>query len=79
MGNDWSERKEGQPFFAQATFDGTADQAYFLRDTINPVEMAAVNVPPYYPDVPLTRRVIANGMEGVQNVDIQKRAIENHR
>jgi N-sulfoglucosamine sulfohydrolase len=67
MGKDWTERKEGQPFFAQVSFQGT--HRTWHRDTINPVNINEVIVPPYYPDVPFTRRDIATGMEAVQNVD----------
>lgn len=83
IGKDWSGRKEGQPFYAQVSFGGTHrtyervakvkpshDSPYMAgRDTINPVDIKAVDVPPYYPDVPFTRRDIALGMEAVQNVD----------
>ena len=67
IGKDWSQRKEGQPFYAQVSFQGT--HRTWHRDTINPVDMKAVEVPPYYPDVTFTRRDIATGMEAVQRVD----------
>lgn len=69
MGNDWSERKEGQPFFAQVTFIESDRYYGSERDTINPVDINSVEVPPYYPNVPLTRRDIANVLESVQNMD----------
>ncbi|MEI7421073.1 MAG: sulfatase [Prolixibacteraceae bacterium] len=67
MGKDWSERKNNQPFYAQISFQGT--HRVWKRDTIRPVDIQAVEVPPFYPDVPFIRRDIANGMEAVQNVD----------
>ena len=67
MGKDWSERKNNQPFYAQISFQGT--HRVWKRDTIRPVDIQTVEVPPYYPDVPFIRRDIANGMEAVQNVD----------
>jgi arylsulfatase A-like enzyme len=67
MGKDWSERKNNQPFYAQISFQGT--HRIWKRDTINPVDVHAIEVPPFYPDVPFIRRDIANGMEAVQNVD----------
>ncbi len=69
MGKDWSERKDNQPFFAQVSFQGT--HRVWKRDTISPVDIRAVDVPPFYPDVTFIRRDIANGMEAVQNVDRQ--------
>ena len=69
MGKDWSERKAGQPFFAQVSFNGT--HRVWKRDTIRPVDVRAIEVPPFYPDVPFIRRDIATGMEAVQNVDRQ--------
>lgn len=69
MGKDWSERKNNQPFYAQISFPGT--HRVWKRDTIRPVDIRAVEVPPFYPDVPFIRRDIANGMEAVQNVDRQ--------
>lgn len=69
MGKDWSERKENQPFFAQVSFNGT--HRVWKRDTINPVDINAIEVPPFYPDVPYIRRDLATGLEAVQNVDRQ--------
>jgi uncharacterized sulfatase len=67
MGKDWSERKKDQPFYAQVSFQGT--HRVWKRDTINPVDLNAIDVPPFYPDVPYIRRDLATGMEAVQNVD----------
>lgn len=69
MGDDWSERKPGQPFFARVTFGGT--HRAWARDPVRPVDPAAVEIPPYYPDTPLVRRDWANGYEAMQLVDRQ--------
>jgi uncharacterized sulfatase len=70
MGKDWSERKEGQPFYAQFTFNGTDYNWKKTRpDTINPVDPAAIELPPYYPDSPVTRRDFANAFESMQRED----------
>jgi uncharacterized sulfatase len=69
QGKDWKERKKGQPFFAQVTFDGT--HRIWARDTQRPIDGKDVEVPPYYPDTALVRRDWANGLEQVQIVDRQ--------
>ena len=69
MGKSWRERKDGQPFFVQATFAGT--HRNFVRDPNRPIDADKVKLPPYYPDLPLVRRDWANGLETVQVVDRQ--------
>ncbi|MFC2111653.1 sulfatase [Bacteroidota bacterium] len=69
MGEDWSERAEGQPFFAQITFPGT--HRIWLRDPENPIDIKDVELPPYYPDHPLAKRDWANGLEAAQVVDFK--------
>ena len=69
MGKHWRERKEGQPFYVQATFGGT--HRSFVRDPERPIDADEVKLPPYYPDLPLVRRDWANGLETVQVVDRQ--------
>jgi arylsulfatase A-like enzyme len=69
MGKDWGERSDGQPFFAQITFGGTHRK--WLRDPERPIDIADVELPPYYPDTPLARRDWANGLEAAQRVDRQ--------
>ena len=68
-GKDWSERSEGQPFFAQVTYAGTHRK--WVRDPIRQINIDDVEIPPYYPDTPLTRRDWANGLESMQVVDRQ--------
>ena len=66
-GTDWSQREEGQPFFARITYGGT--RRIWKRDPENPVDGAEVEVPLQYPDTPFVRRDIANGYEAMQLVD----------
>lgn len=66
-GKDWSERAEGQPFFAQLTFAATHRR--WKRDERRPIDINSVNLPPYYPQTDLAKRDWANGLEAMQNVD----------
>jgi len=66
-GTDWKERKPGQPFFAQVHFHET--HRNFYRDPENPVDPSRVQVPPYYPDHPITRVDWALYLETLQNLD----------
>lgn len=67
IGEDWSERESGQPFFARITFGGT--HRAWNRDPERPIDPADVELPPYYPDTPFIRRDWANGLEQMQLVD----------
>jgi len=67
QGKDWSERKEGQPFFAQITFGGT--HRPWDRDPQRPIDIKDVELPPYYPDTAYFRRDWANGLEQAQICD----------
>jgi len=66
-GADWSQRQDGQPFFAQMYFPETHRQ--FYRDPDNPIDMDAVEIPPYYPDHPVVRRMWTLYLETIQNLD----------
>ncbi|MBP7051890.1 MAG: sulfatase [Phycisphaerae bacterium] len=66
-GTDWSQRKAGQPFFAQINFNMT--HRTFQRDKANPIDPAKVELPPCYPDHPLARRDWANYLESIQVLD----------
>ena len=68
-GIDWSGRKEGQPFYAQVNLFMT--HRTFMRDKNNPIDPAKVELPPYYPDHPLTRRDWADYLESLQVLDSQ--------
>jgi len=69
QGTDWNERSTGQPFFAQLTFPGTHRK--WERDTINPIDIKDVKLPPYYPQTDFAKRDWANGLESIQIVDRQ--------
>ncbi|MEN8117402.1 MAG: sulfatase [Bacteroidota bacterium] len=69
QGKDWSERAEGQPFYAQLTFGGTHRK--WNRDPENPIKIKDVVLPPYYPQSDLAKRDWANGLESAQLVDRQ--------
>ncbi|MGC9327899.1 MAG: sulfatase family protein [Candidatus Hinthialibacter sp.] len=66
-GKDWSERKEGQPFFAQVNFPET--HRNFKRAKENGVDPDQVEIPPYYPDHPITRRDWADYLDTVRPLD----------
>lgn len=68
-GTDWSGRAEGQPFFQQINFRLT--HRPFERDSLNPINPAEVDLPPYYPDHPITRRDWADYLESLQVLDRQ--------
>jgi len=63
----WKGCKPGQPFFAQYTFHGTHHP--WRRDKKNPIDENKIKIPPYYPDVPMMRRDLANGLEEAQVTD----------
>jgi arylsulfatase A-like enzyme len=67
MGKHWKTRKDGQLFYAQITEPGT--HRPWNRDPDNPIDAKDVELPPYYPDVPIVRRDWANGLEQAQLSD----------
>lgn len=72
-GTDWNQRDTGQPFFAQVNF--TLTHRDFVRDPERPVNPYNVEIPPYYPDHPITRRDWANYLESLQVLDRQIGAV----
>ena len=66
-GADWSGRNTGQPFFAQMQIH--FPHRPFEKDTIHPVNRKSLEIPPVYPDYPLTREDWALYLESVQHVD----------
>ena len=66
-GTDWSQRANGQPFFHQINFRLT--HRVFERDPDNPIHPDDVELPPYYPDHPITRRDWADYLESLQVLD----------
>lgn len=69
QGEDWTERNEGQPFFAQITFNGSHRK--WKRDAENPINIEDVVLPPYYPQTDFAKRDWANGLEASQLVDFE--------
>jgi len=63
---DWEKAGE-RPLFAQITIANTHRSWHHHAEC--PVDPAKVVVPPYYPDTPLVRRDIANGLEEIQKMD----------
>ena len=66
-GIDWSERAEGQPFYAQINIPDT--HRVFKPDPERPINPDDVQLPPYYPDHPLTRKDWALYLESIQVLD----------
>jgi len=66
-GTDWRQRKPGQPFYAQVNFKET--HRGFTNDAENPIDPDKVELPPYYPDHPITRRDWADYLECAQVLD----------
>ena len=66
-GSDWSQRKPGQPFFAQIQIK--YPHRPFTADSINPVNPDKVVLPPYYPNTALARKDWALYLETVQLTD----------
>ena len=67
LGNDWSKRKPGQPFYAHLTLIDT--HRSWHADPSHPIDPAKVTLPPWYPDTPLTRKDWALGLESAQVSD----------
>ncbi|MFN4258480.1 MAG: sulfatase [Gemmataceae bacterium] len=76
-GNDWSERRPGQPFFAQiqlpgGKYRGNNGLAANVRQTLDTfVDPDKVRLPPYYPDDPVIRRDWAWYLDTVRYTDWQ--------
>ena len=66
-GADWSGRKSGQPFFAQMQIH--YPHRPFEADAVHPVNRNTLDIPPFYPDLPLTCEDWALYLESVQHVD----------
>ncbi|MDX2442971.1 MAG: sulfatase [Bacteroidales bacterium] len=66
-GTDWSQRKDGQAFFAQIQI--FYPHRPFLRDTIFPVQEEMISLPPYYPDHWIARQDWALYLETIQVLD----------
>jgi arylsulfatase A-like enzyme len=66
-GADWSERNEGQLFYAQINFSET--HRAFQRFPERPIDPGSVELPPYYPDHPAVRLDWALYLETAQHLD----------
>jgi arylsulfatase A-like enzyme len=66
-GADWSERKEGQRFYAQINFSET--HRAFKPFPERPIDPGSVELPPYYPDHPAVRLDWALYLETAQHLD----------
>lgn len=65
-GEDWAERAEGQPFYAQINFSETHRT---FNAHPNAIDREAVELPPYYPDHPAVREDWALYLEDAQHLD----------
>lgn len=66
-GADWSERGQGQLFYAQINFSET--HRAFKRFPDRPIDPRSIELPPYYPDHPAMRLDWALYLETAQHLD----------
>jgi len=66
-GIDWRERADRQPFYAQINIPDT--HRVFKPDPERPISPEAVQLPPYYPEHPLTCKDWALYLESIQILD----------
>ncbi len=67
QGNDWKERKSGQPFYAHLTLQQT--HRVWKGDPKRPIDPQMVTLPLWYPDTQMTRKDWAMGLESAQTSD----------
>jgi len=71
-GVDWSERADGQPFYAQCNITCTHRMERTMHGAGGQApDGADVRLPPYYPDHPVARRDWALYLESIQRLDEQ--------
>ena len=63
----WDSLSADKPFFAVVNM-GLTHRA-FTRDTVHPIDQAHIQLPPYYPDHPVSRKDWAQYLESVQVLD----------
>ena len=72
-GNDWNQRAQGQPFFAQITITESHKGPGWplARKTLGErcVDPSKVKLPPYYPDHPVARDEYANYLDAIMLMD----------
>jgi uncharacterized sulfatase len=66
-GTDWRQREDGQPFFAQVNF-GEVHRMGPRAKTLT-VDPDSINLPPYYPDHPITRHDWAEYLSTIEILD----------
>jgi len=77
-GNDWDQRANDQPFFAQISIYTTHRDThwYGIEDRVGrPVNPEKVSLPAYYPDHPVSRLDWARYLNSIQYMDQQVEAI----
>lgn len=67
-GDDWTGRKDGQPFFAQIQLAGGKNRKANVSNPVNPDD---VNLPPHYPDLPEMRKDWASYLDSWQYADAE--------
>ncbi len=73
-GEDWSERADGQPFYAQINFSET--HRAFKRFPENPTNPDTLtSLPPYYPDHPAVRLDWATYLDDTKHLDVKVGAV----
>ncbi|MCW0217643.1 MAG: sulfatase [Prosthecobacter sp.] len=73
-GNDWTQRKPGQPFFAQFQIS-EPHRPFPIPETYDEEAIRQIHLPPNYPDHPLTRRDWYAYQRSVEVVDQRVGAI----
>ena len=73
-GHDWTQRKPGQPFFAQITINeshkGPGWTLAASKDSpVGHVDPAKIKLPPYYPEHPIARTEYANYLDAIALMD----------
>ncbi len=68
-GTDWSQRRQGQPFYAQINFSET--HRAFRRFAERPIDPGAVRLPPSFPDHPVVREDWRMYLETMQHLDVK--------
>lgn len=69
QGDEWSKCPKGKPFFGQIQLRGGKDRPRYKPN--QKMDPAKVNVPPYYPDIPLVRKEIAHHYDCIKWTDRQ--------
>lgn len=71
-GYDWSQRREGQPFFAQVQIS-EPHRTFGKADRLR----AKASIPPYYPEHPVTRADWSNYLATIERLDRKVGAVLN--